>query len=259
MTKSCSPTISITADGEVQTHEEAIVYVKELDIFLTMKVLEDTPAVLSLGKLCDKHGYSYEWINGQKPHLIKNGIRIQCNTENFVPIVVPGMSSSSSSSSHPSTSMTPSRQQSNRPTSSSSSSTSPTTTVSSGSETPEREDPSRIDSHPVPVSSPNVEEMKERRDLLFAQESEIPEWLQEFRENLVDDRVPEHGDSHASSSHEVSLEPTSTRSEDLVNTVLILISLKTEIARYARGPKLQGPRAEDAMAEPYLVQTNLVT
>ena len=45
----------------------------KLDIFLTMKVLEDTPAVLSLGKLCDEHGYSYEWINGQKPHLIKNG------------------------------------------------------------------------------------------------------------------------------------------------------------------------------------------
>ena len=34
-----------------------------------------------------------------------------------------------------------------------------------------------------------------------------------------------------------------------------LISLKTEIARSARGPKLQGPRAEDAMAEPYLVQS----
>ena len=33
-----------------------------------------------------------EWINGQKPHLIKNGIRIQCNTETFVPIVVPGLS-----------------------------------------------------------------------------------------------------------------------------------------------------------------------
>ena len=65
-------------------------FVKELDIFLTMKVLEDAPAVLSLGKLCDENGYSDEWINGQKPHLIKNGIRKQCNTENFVPIVVPG-------------------------------------------------------------------------------------------------------------------------------------------------------------------------
>ena len=86
LTKSCSPTIVITANGEVQTHEEAIVYVKELGIFLTMKVLENTPAVLSLGKLCDENGHSYEWINGQKPHLIKDGIRIICNTENFVPI-----------------------------------------------------------------------------------------------------------------------------------------------------------------------------
>ena len=74
LTKSCCPAIVMTANGEVQTHEEATVYVKELDIFLTKKVLEDTPAVLSLVKLCDEHGYSYEWITGQKPHLIKNGI-----------------------------------------------------------------------------------------------------------------------------------------------------------------------------------------
>ena len=74
LTTSCSPTIVITANGEVQTHEEATVYVKELDIFLTMKVLENTPAVLSLGKLCDENGYSYEWINGQKPHLIKKRV-----------------------------------------------------------------------------------------------------------------------------------------------------------------------------------------
>ena len=49
LTKSCSPTIVITANGEVQTHEEATVYVTELDFFLTMKVLENAPAVLSLG------------------------------------------------------------------------------------------------------------------------------------------------------------------------------------------------------------------
>ena len=95
-----------------------------------MKVLEDTPAVLTLGKLCDEHGYSFEWINGQNPHLIGNGFRIQCNTENFVPIVVPGLSTSSSSSLLSSTSMTPSRQEIDHPTSSSSSSTSPTMTSS---------------------------------------------------------------------------------------------------------------------------------
>ena len=66
LTTSRSPTTVITANGEVQMHEEATVYVKELGKFLTMEVLEDTPAVLSLGKLCDENGYSYEWINGQK-------------------------------------------------------------------------------------------------------------------------------------------------------------------------------------------------
>ena len=44
--------------------------------------------------------------------------------------------------------------------------------------------------------------------------SDIPEWLQEVRENLVDDRVPERRDSHASSSHEPPLEPIFKRSVD---------------------------------------------
>ena len=142
-------------------------------VFLTTKVLENTPAVLSLGKLCDENGYSYEWINGQKPHLIKNGIRIQSFTENFVPIVVPGLSSSSSSCSLSSTSMTPSRQERNHPASSSSSSTSPTTTVFSDSETREREDLSGINSHPVPVSSSHVEDI-ERGDPMLPKPTKNP-------------------------------------------------------------------------------------
>ena len=229
LTKSCSPTTVIRGNGEVQTHEEATVYVKELDIFLTLKVLENTPAVLSLGKLCDDNGYSYECIHGQKPHLIQNGIRTQCDTENFVPIVVPGLWSSSSGSS--STSMTPSRQESDHPTSSSSSSTSPTTTVSSDSETRAREEPERDrflynnwvkwtcwrektgDPLTKPTKNPkpnkNEDHELERRDPFC---SEIPAIIQR---NLVDDRVPELRDSHASSSHEPSLDPTPTRSADL--------------------------------------------
>ena len=205
-----SPTTVITANGEVQTHEEATVYVKELDVFLTMEVLEGAQAVLSLGKQSDERGYSYEWINGQKPHLITNGIRIQCNREKLVPIVVLGLSTSSSSSFLSSTSMTPSRQEIDHPTSSSSSSTSLTMTESSDSESKAREDWCGIDSYPASVSSTHVERKErrdpltkpnknskpnknelERRDLLY---SDIPEWLQEFRENLVDDRVPERRD-----------------------------------------------------------------
>ena len=62
------------------------------------------------------------------------------------------------------------------------------------------------------VSAKNEDHEFERRDPFC---SEILEWLQEFRENLVDDRVPERRDSHASSSHEPSLEPTLARSVDL--------------------------------------------
>ena len=83
------PITAVTANGEVQTDQEAQVYVHDLSLFVTVQLLEDTPAVLLLGKLCEEHGYTNEWTNGQKPHLTKNGKRIRCKTENFVPVVVP--------------------------------------------------------------------------------------------------------------------------------------------------------------------------
>ena len=69
--------VLMTANEEVRTHEEAQVFVHDLNLFVT---------VLPLGKLCENHGYSCELVSSQKPHLIKSGIRIQCNTENFVPV-----------------------------------------------------------------------------------------------------------------------------------------------------------------------------
>ena len=89
------------ANGEVQTKEEATVYVKELDLFVTVKLLEDTPAVLSLGKLCEDQRYSHVWTSGQKPQLTKDGRRTKCSTETYVPVVVLGLSTGSSSSATP--------------------------------------------------------------------------------------------------------------------------------------------------------------
>ena len=43
-----NPTTVVAASGEVQTKEEATVHVKELDFFVTVMLLEDTPSVLSL-------------------------------------------------------------------------------------------------------------------------------------------------------------------------------------------------------------------
>ena len=70
MRTSRSPTTVMTANGEVQTREEATVDVKELDLFVKV-MLKETPAVLSLGILCEDHGYAYHWTSGQKPHLTK--------------------------------------------------------------------------------------------------------------------------------------------------------------------------------------------
>ena len=71
----------------------------------------------------------------------------------------------------------------------------------------------------------------------------------------MDDRVPEHRDSHASSSHEPSLEPTSTISEDLGSHSVYThftedrnceISQRTKITRAPCRRRIGGavPRAE---------------
>ena len=170
-------------------------------------------------KLCDENGYPYEWINGQKPHLIKNGIRIICNTENFVPIVVPSLSSSSSGSS--STSRTPFQQESH---SSSSSSSSPSSPTVGDLSVREREDVTNSDISPVPVSK-FVDDSSGRPDETQANKNPKTNKKETTitrcdplhsndSENLVDDEIPLQGGSHASSSHAVSLEPIEMRREE---------------------------------------------
>ena len=73
------------------------------------------------------------------------------------------------------------------------------------------ETPEGLFREPTEVPKPNKNENHEQ--VRGSPCSDIPEMLQEFREILVDDGVPEHTDSHASSSHEPSIEPV--RNEDL--------------------------------------------
>ena len=218
----------ITANGEVQTHEEAIVYVKELDIILTKSSIT-RQQYCRLESFAMKTGIP---TNGSmvKNHIFfKDGIRIICSTENFVPVVVPGLSSSSSSASS-STLRTPMKQESHS--SSSSSSSSPSSPTVGEISVREREDAPNSDLSPVPVSNliddgsgqpdetqanknPKTNKKETRIERRNPCDSEISEWLQEFREILVDVEIPLQGGSHASSSHEVSLEPTTKRREDL--------------------------------------------
>ena len=58
--RSRNPTVVLTANGEVHTNEEAQVFVHDQNLFVTVQLPEETPAVLLLGKLCEDHGYLYE-------------------------------------------------------------------------------------------------------------------------------------------------------------------------------------------------------
>ena len=184
--------------------------------------------------------------------------------------------------------MTSLRQEIHHPKSSSSSSTSPSitsSTVSSESaDRQERRDPYGMDHHPAIVSSKRVEK-KERGDPYSSETSEellnkptkipkpkknedqereredpyysdIPEWLQEFTENLVDDRVPESRDSHASSSRGISLEPT--RSVDLGKLSVQTHFPKDRNCEICQRTKITRARAEDVLAESNFVQKILV-
>ena len=73
-------------------------------------LLEETPAVLSLGKLCEDHGYTYHWTSGQKPHHTQNDKNIDYNISNYVPFVVTGLSTSSSTTSTPTSSTSSSQE-----------------------------------------------------------------------------------------------------------------------------------------------------
>ena len=173
MRTSRNPTTMMTANGEVQTREEATENVKEFDLFVTVMLLEETPSVLSLRKLCEDDGYSYHWTSGQKPHLTKKGKRIHCSVSNYVPFVVPGWSTSSS--------------------------TMPTLTSSSSSSQDSVFDTSRYTENPVPERSGSMSEELRGNPLHKPTETEevqsdllhdLPDCLQKFRENLVDESSP---------------------------------------------------------------------
>ena len=68
--RSGSPKTVVSASGEVQTNEEAQVYVHDLHLFVTVQLLEDTSAVLYRGKL-KEHGCTYEWPCDLEPRLTK--------------------------------------------------------------------------------------------------------------------------------------------------------------------------------------------
>ena len=52
--------------AEMETMRKRQVNTKQLDLFVKVMLLTETLAVLSLGKLCEDHVYTYHWASGQK-------------------------------------------------------------------------------------------------------------------------------------------------------------------------------------------------
>ena len=51
-----TPSVVLTANEDVHTDEEAQMFAHDFNLFVTVQILEATPAVLSQGKRCEDHG-----------------------------------------------------------------------------------------------------------------------------------------------------------------------------------------------------------
>ena len=60
-------------------------------MFISVQVLEVSPAVLSPGTLCEDSGYSCEWKERNYPHYPRMDKVIHCRSDTCVQIVAPGV------------------------------------------------------------------------------------------------------------------------------------------------------------------------
>ena len=72
----------MTSNDTTHTNEKGTVCA--LNMFVQVQFFRESPAVLSLGELCEENGYSHEWYPGQPSYL-------KCKTDNHIPLVVPGV------------------------------------------------------------------------------------------------------------------------------------------------------------------------
>ena len=168
--------------------------------------------------------------------MTREGKTIVCQADNFVPLVVPGSSTSSGSNS---------------------SSASTLQDLSSTSPAEERSD--ELAPREWYGSHPKTQNKNKKRDGNRDSDErlrDLPEWLEEFTDDLEDTELHAPArisqDSDLERSYECGI-------KNQGSTVFIPNPQKTDIAKSVRGPELQGPLAEDALAKLYFKQKTLVT
>ena len=167
--------------------------------------------------------YSYEWVSGQEPRLTQKGKNITCKTDNFVPLVEPGLSSASGSSS---SSTSKPQDQSNNSTESESASSNP---VKNRRDKPAAGN--RMQTVPdKPVAGSRQHDTQDEKDTEDPTQ-EVPEWLQNFTANLEDleKHVPAHSSERENSDSEASTKWLTN--QNFGNILFILISKRPKLRR----------------------------
>ena len=77
-----------TANGIIRPERGVQISIDPLNITTGALVLENSPAVLSLGKLCQISGFKFNWEPGQRPTLTDSlGFTTELDVRNFVPVL----------------------------------------------------------------------------------------------------------------------------------------------------------------------------
>merc|ERR1711972_512047 len=80
-----------TAGGRTRCdHKINIAFPSLSDEALVAHVLDDTPPVVSIGRLCMKHNYPFYWPKGEQPYFVRPaGQRITLDVSDFIPYISP--------------------------------------------------------------------------------------------------------------------------------------------------------------------------
>ena len=66
-----------TANGMIIASHEAKVHVVELDLSLWAIILKDAPCLISMGKLCREHGFTFMQVGANPPFLQKGRLKVE--------------------------------------------------------------------------------------------------------------------------------------------------------------------------------------
>ena len=78
-----------TANGIIIASHQAKVHVVELDLSLWAIILKDSPCLISMGKLCREHGFTFMQIGANAPFLQEGRLKVECQTHHDVPLINP--------------------------------------------------------------------------------------------------------------------------------------------------------------------------